>query len=233
MATVNLTAPRINETLNTFFPQFIFDHDINPPLDIEIQIATDEAFTAIVQSTSYVSDPAEWAGIDIGPGVTINFTFPEAKMIAPNGTYFWRVIVWGPVGVPNVSEIRQFTIAEAAYRFRLFDGVNTVYLPIARDGVKDEMILTGCSRQEKHIFKIQCSPFDKDMYDDLKAMFDLNIALTFYDNANTTYSVYWGECERAVSGDAFPPKEAAFGIVMCNFKSGALRWDGEIVLTEI
>lgn len=233
MGYIDLQYPQHNESVCSFFPAFGFHHSIASYLNIGLQVSDDPTFATYTAFSDSILNPTEWEGQNLDSGVTINFVFPSIKPISPDGVYYWRVSIWDTTYGTRESEIRKINIVDAAYRFRLQNGLNILELVPERVGVSTEKILVGCELVEKHVFKIKLAAMNQTMYNALKVFYDLNTSFYYLDNQNTSYAVYWGECDRSIKGNAFQSIDREFGIKMLNFKSGALRWSGEITLTEI
>jgi len=176
-----------------------------------------------------MANPTEWVGVETSPNTHISFTFPATKYL-PNGTYYWWAWTWStfPV-VTNFSEIRKLVVSGAVYPWK----IGGVEIAPARDGVKEEIEIVGCGRVEKRTYQITFAPMEEAKRNLLKAVFDLNTWIWLTDNENIQRLVYWGDCDRNISGSAFPPMNRQFGITQTNHISGALRWSGTANFTEV
>jgi len=232
MKYVNIEQPGVNATSNTMQPTFGFNYSITTVSLVGIEIATDPAFSTVIRFTSPGTDPAAWAGIDTSPNHSISFTLSTALAI-PDGIYYWRAWIYD-TSIMNFrySETRKLTITDSTYRWRFKFGVLNEYFNPIRGGIVTSMELVGCQKVEKHIFKITFAPMVQARMTALKYFYDRSAGFTLYDNKNVAYLVYWGECERNINGDACPPVEREFGIILNNAIGGALRWSGSCTLTE-
>jgi len=232
MAYVNLEQPSNRAITNAMNPTFGFNYSLLTVSMVGIEIATDPLFTTVIRFTSPGTDPTAWAGIDTGQNKSISFTLSDTLAL-PDGVYYWRAWIYD-TAIFNFrySETRTLTVEDATYRWRFKYGVLSEYFRPAQNGILTTTELVGCQRLEKHTFRITFAPMVQARMTALKYFFDRPAGFTLYDNKNTAYLVYWGECERNIRGDAFPPVEREFGVILNNIKDGALRWAGTCILTE-
>jgi len=166
----------------------------------------------------------------------VNFAPPESRKIAPNGTYYWRVIAY-PGDYQDmilaVSETRKLIIQGAAYKWKVgIDGGEVEFKP-SHTSVTTETMKCGLLNNEKHKFKVDFAHMEKAKRDALYNEFSRKMALRFHDNMGNIYNVYWGECERSLNGTAHAPDKPVFGIDRSNLIGGALRWNGTAIFTEV
>jgi len=96
----------------------------------------------------------------------------------------------------------------------------------------EEVVRYGRLKVEKRVFKLSLPHIDKTKRDLLYTEFQKSKVLNFIDNNGNAYFVYWGECDRSLDGTAHPPLKPVFGIDRTNMIAGALRWSGNVIITE-
>lgn len=230
MPEVNSQYPENNIVSNTFQPSFGFHYTYQNVTNIGIQVSsTPDMLTIVVESNRNI-DPDEWLYSEYGPDKTINFVFPDDKLVEPNGTYYWQVWVWDSVlAAFFLSDVRTIVIADAVYHWQM--GSPLIRFRPARGGITVETIQVGCQNLEKHIFRVEFAPMQESDMQAIKAVYDTR-RFTLRDNHDDSYVCYWGECDRNVAGTAFPAKNPEFGIGPINNIPGALRWGGAAIFTE-
>ena len=226
---ITLRSPSQEAIINTFRPTFVFDHQSVTYNAMGIQVSVSPAFSSILIESDTSSNPSEWSFSPMVPGVTHSFTFPVSKLIAPNGVYFWRMWAFD-TSLPGyrLSDVRLLVVSDAVYPWSI-DGVN---IRAASNGIEQTDEIVGCLKNVKRTWKITLTPMTESEMLILKAAFDVNVVHYFTDNLNNHYNVFWGECERNIDGMGFKPTDSPFGISQMNHKAGALRYAGQITLTE-
>lgn len=233
MAYVNLEAPAPGEVVNSLHPVFLFNYSVATATIVGVQVCSDPEMTAIVIESNNVANPTEWTDTEIRLNTSMRFVFPAAKLL-PNGTYYWWAFIWdAALGVFRISDNRKIVIAGATYPFRLDNGTKEIQIVSVTNGIKEHIEIIGCGLETKKTFEIEFAAMSEASRDILKEIFDTNTSISLYDNENVQYFVYWGSCERNLSGQAFPPLDREFGISQSNHITGALRWTGKAIFTEV
>lgn len=233
MAYVNLEAPAPGEVVNSLHPVFSFNYSVATATVVGVQVCSDPEMTAIVIESNNVLNPSEWTETEVRLNTSMRFVFPATKPL-PNGTYYWWAWIWDAgLGVFRISDNRKIVVDDVAYDWLLTDGVLTHVIVPTRNGITENIEIVGCALETKRTYQIEFAPMSEADRDVLKAIFDDNGSLGLTDNENITRYVYWGECERNLSGQAFPPIDRQFGISQSNHITGALRWTGKATFTEV
>jgi len=243
-----LIAPYNTETIHTFFPQFVFQghSSSGAPLQyrVEVSVVPDflpEATWVFDQTTN----PELFYAPTFASGATAYLTPTEANMIAPNNTYYWRVRMydtvlrlWSGWAYWILTEhghysTWRFTIADATYFWRVgLSGHEVKFRPL-QGGWTVETKQVGPEKVMKRTFKVNFMPMQSALRALLYAEYDRRVVLKLWDNLGYIYDVYWGDCDRALSGKALPPDNAVFGIEQINYVPGAIWYGGVSSFTEV
>lgn len=233
--------PNQAPNVNTYWPHFQFygQSAEGGNLKYELQVSDDPTFTSTLQTFSMFSLPSEWDKTEYLDGEMVYFTPPESKPclspINKRGPYYWRARVWD-VGWEMWSRWCtpfMYNVEGATFRWRIgLPMLEKPFLP-AKDGWHVEIQQIGREKSQKKVFRVTMAAMTEQQYEILKAEFDRRCQLSLWDNMGDNYTVYWGECERALDGTAFFPNTPAFGIEQRNHIPGALRYWGECVFTEV
>ena len=228
-----LVYPLNQSVVAVYRPTFSF-YGIAPlggNLKYKLEVASDSAFENPIQSFDMDTEYPSGQMVSLRPPIGKEIFNPDAKI----GPYWWRVrltdIETGATS--RWSRPFSFTIEGGTFRWRI--GLRDAEVPFIPEfqgwGMKTEQI--GREKAEKHVFTCKFAPMKQAKMEALRAEFRRHTALSLYDHLGDRYDVYWGECERALSGHAHFPDRPLFGIEPLNYIHGALRWSGTAVFTEI
>jgi len=231
-----LVAP-LNTTENSFQPvfQFFAQSPLTTTFKYQLVVSTTTDLSGIVQNFSQITNPEEWMETEYDNGEMVYFVPSYARKLLPDGVYYWWVYAYDQsTGLTSEQSIvGRFTIEGGTTNWGIgLSGAPVDFLP-RKGGYNVTTIHVGRELTEKHVFTIDWTPMEKAQRDALFTEFSRRTILTFLDNLGSSFQVYWGYCDRNISGKAHPSRNPEFGIEQINYIPGQIRYGGQSVFTEV
>lgn len=237
MYKINVIYPQYKDVVPSIYPRFTMQmtEDVGD-VCYKIEVSDTPDFSGMVIEYNQLNEVSEWSVAYFASLDVAWFVPPDDRPIPGDGQWYYRVTAYEAL-FPNpilvLSPIFPFTIQGGTYKWRVGKANQEVEFKPSRTTVSEEIVRTGRKSILKRKFTIDFAHMKQEKRDALYAEYDRQHALRFYDNRGNSYWVYWGEVERSLDGTAHQPDKPAFGIDRSNIISGALRWTGTAVFSEV
>jgi len=168
--------------------------------------------------------------------IDLSYFIPPDSQPIPNGKWYYKVSAYtAPYSdiILAESQTYEFTIEGGTQKWRIGTAGSQIDFKPSKSTVTDEIVRYGRRQIIKKKFTIDFAHMNEEKRTALYNEFNKNRALILTDNLGNDYYVYWGEVERTLGATAHQPIRPVFGIDRSNMISGALRWSGSSVFSEV